>query len=447
MFRRLILKQSNFLIFIFFLAFILRLAYAFSERIRPFADAAHYHRFAISISSGKGYFEKEEKTAGEYGEALNWPPFYPFFLALAYKIMGHKYTAVWIIQALLGALSCVWVYFLAKAIFNQRVAVFSAFIAAVYFDLIIYSAMLLTETLYIFLILVFFLLFLKKRYVAAGVLAGLSALTRPIIMIFYLFLFFWEWRREKTAKVCWFLLLLLLTIMPWIARNYFVYHRLLPITAGWDNLWSGNNPRANGENILPRENDIPNPEGTYLSFNDHALKEAVAFILGHPGRVFLLVLRKLSIFFSLVRINAWWLYTNSSGISGIILSAALSFLLSSCIFLLGIAGVVFSWRQNSRGKSLLRYFILLCLLSLIPFYFNVRFRLPVYPFLIIFMGYLLSVLPELKRKWVAREKTTLRYFNISLFLILLVIFNSVYDGLLQWKVFYEKLSTIGLFKK
>ena len=49
-------------------------------------------------------------------------PFYPYFLALVYKIFGHNYFMPRLIQFLIGALSCVLVYLLGKKVFNKRTA-------------------------------------------------------------------------------------------------------------------------------------------------------------------------------------------------------------------------------------------------------------------------------------------------------------------------------------
>ena len=320
-------------------------------------------------------------------------------LAFIYKLAGHSYLAVWIIQAIIGSASCLLIYFLARQAFDEKVARLSALISALCFNLIIYSAMLLTETLYIFLVLACFVFLFKAfgrqmnaGYLAiAGIFAGLSALTRPVIMIFFVFFLLWALSQKSMRKgVLFFAFFLSLVISPWIIRNYFLYHRLVPIAASYgENFLLGNNPQADGEYSI----DVYDPNQAYLEFSRTAFIKGLKFIVNNPVRSFALAVKKMSVFWSFIRIEAWWPYMHGFDR---ILSSILSFLFTVFIISFGILGAVFSFREKNVYRFWMMAFILLCPLSLVPFYVTVRYRLPVYPFMIILTAYTVTILPKIK---------------------------------------------------
>ncbi len=69
----------------------------------PVMDAAGYDEIGWNIASGNGY-----KVNGEV--TVRRAPGYPVFLAGAYKMFGHSYTAVRIIQALLYSISVLFLF-------------------------------------------------------------------------------------------------------------------------------------------------------------------------------------------------------------------------------------------------------------------------------------------------------------------------------------------------
>lgn len=429
--RDILSKEKFFILSIFIIAFCLRIFYSFSEKIAPFADARVYDKIAINISQGKGYVKWEGISEAEDHDAIGYPPLYPFFLALVYKVIGHNYSAIWVLQAIIGAVTCILIYLFGKITFGKIVASFSAIVATFHFDLVIYNAMLLTETLYIFLVLVTFFYLFKafeqrinmKYYLVAGVFAGLSALTRPIIMIFLVFLVIWGLRQKENRRgILFFVFCLFLVISPWIIRNFLIYHQFIPITAGGENFWWGNNPQANGECLITDE--MRNLNLSQLELNYGGYKRGLRFIAQHPGRFFLLALKKMSLFWSLLRIEAWW--PHMQGIDRI-LSIALSFLFAAFILSFGILGIVFSYNEKNVHSFWLTNFIFLCPLSLVPFFVEARYRLPIYPFMIIFASYGLTLLPQIKSVLKSKEEKNLKCLKISVILIAILLLNSIYD--------------------
>lgn len=104
----------------------------------------------------------------------------------------------------------------------------------------------------------------------AGLLAGLSALTRPTALFFVGVAATWLLSRRSLRWAALFALGAALTIGPWTARNLHEYHRFVPVASeGGVTFWTGNHPLARGEGDL-----AANPE----------LKRAnVEFRKAHPG--------------------------------------------------------------------------------------------------------------------------------------------------------------------
>src|SRR3972149_11496101 len=95
---------------IFLTALTLRIVYTFQLKSGsplydfPVVDALMYDSWGWKIAQGDWL-----------GERIFYdPPLYAYFLGIIYKIFGHNYLAPRIIQALLGSLNCVLIYFVTK---------------------------------------------------------------------------------------------------------------------------------------------------------------------------------------------------------------------------------------------------------------------------------------------------------------------------------------------
>lgn len=427
--RNLLNKPIYFLVFIFILAFSLRVGYALFERIAPYADAEGFDKIGRHISEGNGYRISDGPI--ENDEAVLWAPGYPFFLSIIYKLFGHSYPGVWIIQSIIGAFICTLVFFIANRLFDQKVARISAFISAICFNLVIYPAMLLSETLFLLLVLLCLIylykadaLNLSSKYIFAGILAALATLTKPIILIF--FLFFSAGSLKKNIRgTALFLFPVVLFFSFWTARSYYIYQKFIPITTAGENLWRGHHLTATGRyDASPKEmpEDLSGQE--YLKIDNLGYRKGLEFMLKHPIRTLLLELRKVSLFFSLIRTDSWW--PHMKGIDRIF-SFALSLLFNLLILGFGIVGIVFSYADINKYISWMRRFIYISILSLIPFVVETRYRLTVYPFMIIFASYALVILPKIRSAFISKDKQSIYLSYLSVLLFSLVILNSVYD--------------------
>ncbi len=228
-------KEKLFLLGIFLLAFALRLIYLLQVRSNPHffsptMDPLYHDIWAQNIAGGNWIG----------GKIFFRAPFYAYFLAVVYKIFGHNYIIPRLIQHLVGSFSCVLVYFLARRLFNRKVAIAAGLIAATYGMLFYFENELLLDSFLVFfdLLLILFLLKTKSNpklssWLLCGIILGFSAITRPNVLIFIPFVWVWifllfmkERRLRQVLAFCvTFLIGSALVICPVTLRNYLVRER------------------------------------------------------------------------------------------------------------------------------------------------------------------------------------------------------------------------------
>ena len=196
-------REPLFLFLIFLTAFFARVAFFFLYS----GDASYPGFFAAPWAAGDdAYYEKLATTIITSGPSrindnpsmAELHPLYPYFLATIYKLFGHHYFTIRVVQALLSSCTAILVYFIAKKIFNERVAYISSIFAVVSPMSIYTSARFLTETLFTFLLCVAIYLLLRidgkksfSDFVAAGFFVGLCCLTRNMLVGYVFFVVVW----------------------------------------------------------------------------------------------------------------------------------------------------------------------------------------------------------------------------------------------------------------
>lgn len=234
-----------------------------SEKV-PRSDAAVFDNIAVNIISGHGI---SMDIMGEKVHTSFRPPFFPLFLAGIYAIFGHNYVIVKIIQAILGAVFCIVIFFITTILYgDKRIGITASILTAVYkpfvsgFNYYGGPAILFNECFYIFILgitILTTLLFIKKETKILGALSGificLTILTRfefivyPVLLIFYLFYISKLSIKSFTKKYLIMYLFIILTLAPWVARNYIVHGKFVPLsTLGGPVFYMGNNSLANG---------------------------------------------------------------------------------------------------------------------------------------------------------------------------------------------------------
>jgi 4-amino-4-deoxy-L-arabinose transferase-like glycosyltransferase len=145
------------------------------------ADEQHYHELATSLVEGRGF-------AFANGPTSLRPPAYPAFVAGIWTVSGSRSVqAVRAVQAVLGLGTAMLVFVIARRLFGENVGVVAAAITTFYPPFVMMHSLLLTETLFAFLLAAFvasaLTLLDRPETVPAlttGILLALSALTRSI---------------------------------------------------------------------------------------------------------------------------------------------------------------------------------------------------------------------------------------------------------------------------
>jgi 4-amino-4-deoxy-L-arabinose transferase-like glycosyltransferase len=226
-------------------ALVVRLAFVVLEpATHPVGDERTWTDWALNLCSARVQFSPLRI------HLIFYPPVYPYFLAVLYRLSGTFETARWT-QALIGALLVPAVGLAGARAFSPRIGLWAAVVTALYPDLIWFSVHFWSET--VFMVLLWWgierLLAADAaeglgRAAAAGVLWGVAVLTRETVLYFIPLAALWlalPPRPGARARGAAFLVASLLVVAPWTYRNWAVFHAFVPVsTAGGQNLFQGN---------------------------------------------------------------------------------------------------------------------------------------------------------------------------------------------------------------
>jgi 4-amino-4-deoxy-L-arabinose transferase-like glycosyltransferase len=340
-------------------------------------------------------------TRGEYVNSW-YPPGYPLFLLAVYAPFGKSYLAVRLVQAVVGALTCVGLVRLGTRLFSPRVGVVAGLMLACYPPHAYFGWRLMGETL--FAALVVFAVLLSVELLAAprvlpslllGVTLGAAQLVKsnlaplaPLLMLWFLF----AARASRRLRVVCFAAMaagaaLSSTVTP-IANSLTPGGRavVLPGNTG-RTFWFANNPVADGYwirgEITPEGRAFIDSHGMTerLAQADDLEKDkilgrlAVAWIRENPGRFLRLCVKKLD--------NAFGLFPHALSLEGSRFASAVQAVSYGIVAVFGLAGLVMAlprFREVAPAYlALLSYLIMV-----IAFYGTPRFTIMVIPFLIVF---------------------------------------------------------------
>jgi len=432
-------NKNKVLIIILFLVFLFSTIYSFYFKIVPAVDARAYDRISWNLAEGNGYREKAEGPLELDNAIERVGPLYEFFLAGIYKVFGHKLAPVWIAQAVLRALSVLFIYLTVKIIFEgyekkEKIALWSAGIFGFYPDLIEISAMLMTETFYIFLFCLGLYLFFKffnqfniYSAVLLGLVFGLATLARPPVLFLVPVVMFYYFQKKQLKYLLTFLVSVIIVFVPWTVRNYIVYEKMIPFSAAGNyNFWIGNHVGANGEQEAPPEAREYIDEYGIIAINEKAMDEFKKFVIEHPFEFGKLTLLRMNKYFSIVRPIGFWFYQSGIGQMLVVFSSAIA---SVLLFVFGLGGIIKKW--NTRNEKL-KYLIALTIITPLIIFITVvetRYRFQIYPLLAIFAGFFINYLRQ-EKKWL----------NKFLWIAIAIIFiNGFIDLLLSFDKFKERL--------
>ncbi len=206
-------------------------------------DPQDFSRTAASIAQGHGYPPSNRAPGG--GPSAFRPPGYPVFLAGVYALVGNSAPAAGrLAGALLGTLSVALIGLIALRLWGKRVGMLALGIAAAAPSLAILSTALISEALFVPVMLAAVLSALearrsKRRYrwlIGTGVLVGVASLTRTNGLILLVpFSLAFAPTRSRRRLGSWvppvvFVITVLLTVAPWTVRNWIVFHTFIPVS-------------------------------------------------------------------------------------------------------------------------------------------------------------------------------------------------------------------------
>jgi 4-amino-4-deoxy-L-arabinose transferase-like glycosyltransferase len=380
------------ILILFFSAFLIRFAFILTLKNQfYFDDEYEYFKMVQNFLSGKGLILSENLKAFR-------PPLYPFILSILYSLKFNL-LGIRIFQAILSSLTVVFIYLLGKEVFDEKTGFFSSLISAFYPFFIFYTGFLLTETLFVFFIVLTFFYLVKivgenrNLSLKAGILMGLSALTRPNIQLFFpVSIFHILFLKDKWKKILLFSAGFCIVLMPWIIRNYRIFHKFIPGTTmgGWV-FWEGNNPYSEGgpcsyfpEGILEIE-EIQRDKILY--------KMTFKVIKENPKRFLFLMKNKFKRF--------WNIVPNATEFERKILYRFIS------VFSFGIMMPFFiiGFFISIKNKKALFFHTLIIFFTIFHMFFlaSIRYRLPIEPFYIILSVHALCELPMFAKHYLSRS--------------------------------------------
>jgi hypothetical protein len=417
---------------VFALALGLRLlAWRWHELYKLGGDELEYFNQALTLLRDHVYVELK----------LMRPPLYTGFLAVCMYVFDSLVQRLRLVQALISALTVVPIYLLTRQLFGWRVGLIAALLAALNYTLAAHATELLTETLFVFGLALFWLLLVaaaanqqhqdqptktRKALLLAGLaginlgaLALLRSVALPLLPLAALWLLlnrrrtqdagrrtkhrdsgtaswrFWTFVVHRWSATACFILGATLVILPWTARNYASYGALILIdTTGAENLWLDNNPAdSSPEDPLGRE---AAKQQLYALGDDLAARQQLASANGirairaHPAWFLQKAWGEAQQFFALEYFDdmrerrAIWLAP---------LEVWLRLVLGDGLWLLLLlGGAIGFWlapapivnRQSSviNPKWLFVPWVMYILLTSMLFHVELRYRLPLYPALL-----------------------------------------------------------------
>ena len=198
------------------------------------SDADGYHRLALNLLN-TGHFIVPNTSLDTFRT-----PAYPAFISFFYLLFGVNPSLVLFIQIFVNLASVYVLYLIGENIFNKKIGFISALLLSMDLDHLYNIYSLLTDTLFVFILLLaclYLIYFFKRKnlfyLILTSSLIGVATLVRPITLFFPIVIIFivgiYNLRNKKInfLKTLMYISLIMiaygLVISPWIIRNYSLY--------------------------------------------------------------------------------------------------------------------------------------------------------------------------------------------------------------------------------
>lgn len=223
------------------------------------SDAVYYDILANQFANGEGLEYTDEITK----EPMVFSPGYPVFLGVVYFISGRGLINALIVNVILDILTAVLIVLTFRLYYNDiKCEILFLIFYAFYLPIITITIMPLTESLFMFLMAIFFyMLVYSIKYnsvlysIFSGIILGFATLTRPVTLLFGLFLLFIElvkFKRINKARFKTYLLVSIfafLVIFPWTLKNYLLYDKIILVNSNSGIANTGTDLKSSGGEI------------------------------------------------------------------------------------------------------------------------------------------------------------------------------------------------------
>ena len=304
-----------------FVAFALRLGLAFVVEQRV---AAASGSVCLIPGDADGYWELARKIVAGQDYSIYSPPRYalrmpgfPVLLAISQRLFGESTLAARCLLACVGTIACGLTYWLGRELCDHSTGLLAAIYTALSPTLALFSVLLLSETAFAAALLASLIAIARMARrtegvssarwfdgvsLIAGVLIGVATYMRPtwlyvgpMIAVVVL----WSRRGDRSTKPIlasfgWLVVGVVVSLSPWVGRNYFVTGHLVP-TILWvgPSLYDGLHPGATGDSDMAFfEQDQLLATMSEYEMDREYRRRATAFAWENPGRAMWLAVEK-----------------------------------------------------------------------------------------------------------------------------------------------------------
>ena len=409
----------------------------------PEVDAGYHDDWARTLAFGEessGDWRRSDRTDPAFATTPYLrPPAFPYMLALVYRLSGGSPLAAIVVQMGLGLGAVFLTWAVGRRWLGTGVGLFAAGLLGTHWAFVYFEGELHATALLVVLELGFLYALGRvgeggsPRWAAgAGVLLALATLTRPNAAIFLPVALGWlAWvGRRRGADRKWgrpaglLTLAAALAVLPATVRNWRASGEFVPVTSNLGiNLHLGNHPRADGlitaelEGLADFKTCYDYPKvvaslerelGRELSHGEvsrHFRGRALDWVRERPGEALALVWRKLCWLLGPAEVGHNKEVSFERAHSAVLAWLPMSFPTLGALAVLGLGVFALGRRGREDGPApatraratreplreievvvLIAALFAAFLLSLLPFFFAARYRVPALPFAILLAG-------------------------------------------------------------
>lgn len=297
------------------LGFGARLAWALYARAEPpvdwflSGDQFSYYHYGSEIARGRGYISYITGEATAY-----YPIGYPAILGALYFVVLHTpipdnlLFATTLFHVVVGTASVALVFVVGRALASVRVGLLAAGLLALFPNVIYQVATVQLETTFIFLVLVALAIIVTHdwssgppswpRLVAFGASLGVAVLVRPFAAVLFVGLaaalatLRLGWRKVAIAVAAPLGVVVAMSV-PWTIRNAVHMDAFIPSSTNMgDTLCIDRNLDATGGFRFADHDGCVDPGLPEVPRNSGNTKKAIRFVLDHPDRELLQIVRR-----------------------------------------------------------------------------------------------------------------------------------------------------------